>query len=87
MKRDGGSSSGTVNTGVRAERSEALNTSITVPKLLPPSVPPIPRVFVAIRLLTPAPCAALGAARSPVFHYVIGIDSDGRPARVRTSEK
>ena len=36
MKRDGGSSSGTVNTGVRAERSEALNTSITVPKLLPP---------------------------------------------------
>ena len=25
------------NTGVRAERSEALNTSITVPKLLPPS--------------------------------------------------
>ena len=24
--------------GVRAERSEALNTSITVPKLLPPSL-------------------------------------------------
>ena len=68
VKEDGGSSSGTVNTGVRAERSEALNTSITVPKLLPPSVPPIPRVFVAIRRLTPAPGAALGAARSPIFH-------------------
>ena len=56
------------NTGVRAEQGEALNTSITVPKLLPPSVPPIPRVFVAIRRLTPAPGAALGAARSPIFH-------------------